>query len=356
MRVLVIGPSPIRSKGGMATVINEIKEDTQLNREFEIDVFESFIDGGKIKRAIFSVWAYIKFSFTKKDYDIYHIHAASRGSTFRKGYYVRKAKDWGKKVILHIHGAQYMEFYQELSEKKKNDLISILETADKVIALSSDWKDKFERTFGIKNCEVLENGIDTLKLLEARTDPATHQSSFAMLGRLGKRKGTYDLIDAIELAMKKIPNIVVYLAGDGDVEKFRKLIKKKHLENNVIIFGWISGTKKVELLSRVSTVVLPSYNEGLPMSILEGMACGKVIISTTVGAIPEVIREENGILVAPGDVHALANALIQCSKDLKMMRKMSIANVQLVEQHYSINTMHKKLSNIYKSIGEETKG
>ena len=58
-------------------------------------------------------------------------------------------------------------------------------------------------------------------------------------------------------------------------------------------------------------VVLPSYHEGLPMAILEGMAAGKAIISTTVGAIPEVVTGENGALVEPGDVIALAQALLQ---------------------------------------------
>lgn len=57
------------------------------------------------------------------------------------------------------------------------------------------------------------------------------------------------------------------------------------------------------MLKKSATLVLPSYHEGLPMSVLEGMASGKAIISTTVGAIPEVIKEQNGILVQPGDVH-----------------------------------------------------
>lgn len=65
-----------------------------------------------------------------------------------------------------------------------------------------------------------------------------------------------------------------------------------------------------ELLRKSSVLVLPSYNEGLPMAILEGMACGKAIISTTVGAIPEVVKKENGILVQPGDVTALANVTL----------------------------------------------
>ena len=92
MKVLVIGPSPTRSKGGMATVIKEIEKDKKLNGQFDIDIYESYVDGNKLKVLIFSLFSFARFYFTKRDYDIYHIHAASYGSTFRKGWYVRALK------------------------------------------------------------------------------------------------------------------------------------------------------------------------------------------------------------------------------------------------------------------------
>ena len=113
MRVLVIGPSPDRSKGGMATVIKEIKEDVDLNQHFDIDILESYIDGRKIKRVLFSVFAYLKFLFIYKNYDLFHIHVASFGSTYRKMLYVYFLKKCNKKVIIHIHGAKYLEFYKK---------------------------------------------------------------------------------------------------------------------------------------------------------------------------------------------------------------------------------------------------
>ena len=97
MRVLVVGPSPDKSKGGMATVISEIRDDRALVDKYNIDVYDSYVDGGKVKRLLYSIYAFVKFYITKRNYDVYHIHAASRGSTFRKGYYVRAVKRWGKK-------------------------------------------------------------------------------------------------------------------------------------------------------------------------------------------------------------------------------------------------------------------
>ncbi len=350
MRVLVVGPSSTRSKGGMATVIKEIENDEHLRLFYDLDSFESYIDGGKINRLLFSVYSYLKFTLTKKNYDIYHIHAASRGSTFRKGYYVQKAKKWGKKVILHIHGAQYMEFYNECNAKKKEKLISILKDADLVIALSKEWKNKFDETFGLTNCVVLENGINTEVLRPAITPSEVHQKSFVTLGRLGQRKGTYDLIDAVDIAKTVVPEIKVYLAGDGEVDQIKALVSKRNLQKNIEVVGWINSDGKRELLKRVSTVILASYNEGLPMSILEGMACGKAIISTMVGAIPEVVSRNNGILIEAGDVQALANAIIKCALDKNIMNDMAQNNIAKIKNNFSMTIMHEKLANYYHEV------
>ena len=324
----------------MATVISEIRDDHELTTQYNIDIYDSYVDGGKIKKVLFSIWAFLIFYLTKRNYDIYHIHVASRGSTFRKGYYVRAAKKWGKRIILHIHGAQYMKFYNEISDKKKSKVISILKSADMVIALSKDWKDKFDHTFGLTNCVVLENGINMERLAPAVTSPEIYQNAFVTLGRLGKRKGTYDLVEAVEIALKTVPDIKVYLAGDGDVNQIRQLVQKKNLTENIKVVGWANYEKKIELLKHVSTVVLPSYNEGLPMSVLEGMACRKAIISTKV-------KEGNGILVEAGDVKKLAKALIICSSDTELLCKMANKNMEIIKEHYNMQVMHKRLANYY---------
>lgn len=349
-KVLVVGPSPNRSKGGMATVIDEICADEKLNREFDLAVYESYIDGNLLTRLFFSVYSYIKFLLCKRNYDVYHIHAASRGSTFRKGCYVRAAKRWGKKVIFHIHGAEYMDFYEELSASKRQKVHSILSRADMVIALSAAWKQKFDTTFGLTNCVVLENGINTERLHPAITEPSAYPHAFVCLGRLGKRKGSYDLVQAVKLVKERVPNVKLYLAGDGEIEQVKAQVSAEKLEENIEVVGWADFDKKLDLLSHVSTVVLPSYNEGLPMSILEGMACGKAIISSNVGAIPEVVKEDNGILITPGDIRALADAMVRCATDLDALQRMSQHNMEKIDTAFSMRLMHEKLSGYYKAV------
>ncbi len=74
--------------------------------------------------------------------------------------------------FIEIHGAEYMLFYEKSNQKDK--IVSILKEADEVIALSAEWKKKFDETFGLKNCVVLENGIDTERLKPAITSVKDH--------------------------------------------------------------------------------------------------------------------------------------------------------------------------------------
>ena len=346
-RILVIGPSPYKSKGGMATVINDIINDEQLNMQFNIELYESYIDGHCIKRMVFSIYSFLRFVLNKKNYDVYHIHVASRGSAFRKALYVNVIKRWEKKIILHIHGAEFLKFYDELSYFSRLKLVETLKKADLVLALSSLWKKEFDNIFLLDNCEVLENGIDTNKYISAVREKDSGQVLFIMLGRLGIRKGTYDLIEAFDIVSKKHRDIKLILAGDGELGKIRNLIHCKGLVSNVEVVGWASDNLKIDLLKKSACLILPSYDEGLPMAILEGMASGKAIISTYVGAIPELIDSNNGILLNPGDILALADAVTYYYENPSLVWNIGKNNISKVNELYSLENMHKKLSEYY---------
>lgn len=351
-KVLIIGPSPTKSNGGMATVIGGQLSDKELNSKYDISMHASFVDGNKIWRVVYSIFAYLFFLRKYKKYDLFHIHVASYRSTFRKMLYYKKIKKANKKVLLHIHGGEYLLFYKNLDNKKKQEVEDFLKKADMVITLSDDWKEKFEETFRLDNCCSLNNGIDTELFKNAYCNVDDSRNSFVVLSRYGENKGTYDLIDAVEKIRNDYPDIKLYMAGDGEVEKAKSLVKDKKLEKNIIINGWAGFEKKISLLKKSATLILPSHNEGLPMSILEGMASGKAIISTAVGAIPEVITEENGILVKAGDIKMLSKAMIKCMTDVDMLKKMSVNNKRMIEEKYSLNRMSTRLLDYYRIVEE----
>ena len=86
------------------------------------------------------------------------------------------------------------------------------------------------------------------------------------------------------------------------------------------------------------------------MALLEGMAAGKAVISTSVGAVPELVSEENGFLLEPGDVRGLAEAIEKCCEDTEMLKRMSEANRKKIRDAYSIEEIHKKLEGYYRQV------
>lgn len=352
-RILEVGPSETGSRGGMAGVIRGLRESEGLNREFIVHSFPSYIDGSLPVRLAYSLYGLLRFWLLGRNYDIVHLHTAEKGSTFRKSLYLRAAKRAGAKVVVHIHGAEYLTFYDALGRRGKGVVEDFFRQADLVLALSDSWKRELEARFSMKACETLYNGVELSLFEQGAGDPAEHQRNFLMLGRLGERKGTYDLIEAMELALRRDPELTLCLAGDGEVEKVRALVAEKGLENSITVTGWIGREETLKRLGKAATVVLPSYHEGLPLSILEGMAAGKAILSTTAGAIPEAVTGENGILVEPGDVPALAEGLLRLSGDVELLRAISRNNRQRVKQVFSLEQMHSRLAGQYRRLLEE---
>lgn len=353
-KILQIGPSVSKAKGGMATVIKELTESSILSQTYAIDEYPSFADGPFLYRLFYSMWSFIRFHWIYQRYDIFHIHMASKGSTFRKGYYIKFLKKHKKKVVLHVHGSTYKDFYENLSEKQRAKVHSIWATCDKVLVLSDSWYDYFTQIFPNAKIVIVENGVDVEKY-EAANTGMFHKNQLLFLGRLGHRKGAYDLIEAISLAIKERPDLHLFMAGDGELNEIKRVISQKGLDNHIECLGWVSATERLELLKKVGILVLPSYNEGLPMAILEAMAAGKVIISTTVGAIPEVVKSENGILLEPGDILGLTKALIKASQVSNWSEQAVAVNPQLIREFYSKEQMHNKIKVIYDILLTEAK-
>jgi glycosyltransferase involved in cell wall biosynthesis len=119
----------------------------------------------------------------------------------------------------------------------------------------------------------------------------------------------------------------------------------------VEVLGWINPDQKAEELARALVFTLPSYDEGLPMAMLEAMAAGKAIVVTPVGGIPEAVKDgENGLLVPAGDANALACALSKVLQD-HLLRKSLGANARkTVETQFSTDVVLRELSRLYKEL------
>lgn len=344
IKVLMLGPAR-DVKGGMTSVVNNYFE-YGLDKLINLKYIETINDKNKMSKILEMLKGFMEFIINISKYDIVHIHMASRISTFRKGIYVRIAKKINKKVIIHIHGAEYRIFFEECNKRQKKYVRKTLSLADKIIVLSEEWKEYFSNIVDEKKIVVLYNSIILPNDFEKNTE--THK--FLFLGRIGKRKGIYDLIEVIERLLIDYPDIELYVGGDGEIEKVKKIIENKKMKNNVHILGWISGKQREKYLKECTFYVLPSYNEGMPMSVIEGMAYKNIVISTKVGGIPKVIQnKENGIIIEPGDKEKLYESINLLLNNTELRKKISNNARITVKEKFNIENNIKKLIEVYKN-------
>lgn len=345
-KILMIGPAR-NVKGGMTTVVDNYYN-YGLDKEVELKYIETINDSSKISKLFKEIKGMHEFKKNINKYDIVHIHMASRRSTFRKGKYLRIAKKHNKKVIIHIHGAEYKEFYNECNENKKKYVRETLALADCIIVLSEEWKEYFKNLVDEKKIIVMYNSILLPKDFKKNLDSC----NILFLGRIGRRKGIYDLLDVLKQIICIHPEIKLYVGGDGEVDNLIKIIKTDNLEKNVEYIGWVKGEDKERLLKKCSFYILPSYNEGMPMSILEAMAYKNVTISTNVGGIPKVIiNNENGIIINPGDKETLYKELLRLIENSDERVRLSFNARKTIENGFDIKSSIKKLVNLYRNLG-----
>lgn len=253
------------------------------------------------------------------------------------------------KTIVHLHGSDFEEFFNKSNPKIKRIIIKVFDSADAVFVLSNSWKRFVNSISKNENIYIVYNGASLNKFSGKIYNRDRIVISF--MGRLGKRKGVYDLLDAFEKLIPEVPAAQLVLGGDGDVDKVRELVARKNLEKHIHVLGWVSGGQKVRVFQECDIYVLPSYNEGLPGSILEAMATGVPVISTPVGGIPEaVIENRNGFLINPGDTDDLYRKLKMLCQNKELREKMGKESKNIIMERFEIEKIVLSLIEIYDEV------
>jgi glycosyltransferase involved in cell wall biosynthesis len=170
--------------------------------------------------------------------------------------------------------------------------------------------------YGIKpkDVTVIGNGVDTYFFTPGKIQPLGQNPYFLTVGRLAVRKGLDDLIAAARMVVEKYPNTKFVIIGSGPFYKnLLRLIRNNHLESNVILTGHIQDRSQLlRYYQDAFAYIHPAHYEGLPTVLLEAMACGKVVIATSVSGALDIIRDgENGLFVPPQRPELLAGTLIK---------------------------------------------
>ncbi|HYE05655.1 MAG TPA: glycosyltransferase family 4 protein [Planctomycetota bacterium] len=347
----MLGPS-LKVRGGVSSV-ERLLLDELAGQALVVHV-PTLVDGSapmKAFAALAGVARFIVLRLTVRP-ELVHIHFASRASFWRKTIFVLLARVSGVRVLGHAHGAEFDQFFgRESGDARRGFIRSIFRRMDAVIAISRSWAGFYRDEVGVRRTLLLPNPVPmpATPIAPARADDG--RVPVLVLGRLGRRKGTYDLLRAIPLVLERAPQAAFVIAGDGDIDEVRALVAAQPWRDRVEIPGWIAGAERAACLARAQVFALPSHNEGLPMGVLEAMAAGLPIVSTTVGGIPEMVEPGgNGYLTAPGDHVALADALTALVGDAQRRQRFGARSRELVAQRFELGLITRRLRRIYAAV------
>ena len=328
-----------------------------------IDQMEGFLEYNQINEYFGEE---IKNLLEMNPADIVHIHDFQLLFAYR---YVPR----GTPLILTWH----IPFIKNMAKPIKEFLVKHLNEYDKIIFSSQEYIDaaikagvheeKIELIHPIANTNLFRV-LDINKEQVRKKFKLPEKAKIILsVQRVDPKSGHEQLIRALPLVKKKIPNVkLVFVGGQSLSNKLSKdraelqeqitaLIKDLKLEKDVIFTGTIDYNKLPEVYNACDVNALCSKNEGFGLAVTEGMACGLPVIGTNVGGIPlQVKNGKNGFLAMPGDYKKTAEQLITILADDALREKMGKAAVDIVEEQFGINIGIEKHAALYNTlIGEK---
>jgi glycosyltransferase involved in cell wall biosynthesis len=346
--VVMVGPA-LGVRGGVSAVERALIESAP--ESVPIRHVATMVEGPKWLKLVQFVRALFSITLRLRRHDLVHIHFASGASSRRKMLIARFALARGARVILHAHGGAYQQFWASISQFERVFTLKTLCRAHRLVVLGERWREFFA-SLGVprENIVTLPNPVSLPKRLPDRT---AHRSiRFVYLGMIDRRKGAFDLLEALaRLSPAVRERVHLVIAGNGAVDELRLLAIRLGIAENVDVRDWIHAQERDRLLASSDAFVLPSYAEGLPMSLLEAMAWGLAPICTPVGSVPEYIKDGiNGLLIEPGKIDELAAAIEKIALDPALRVHLGRVARSTVEP-LDAEVYTKKVCALYRAIG-----
>lgn len=264
---------------------------------------------------------------------------------------IRAAHDAGVSVLYQevgtpFHPPGFEEYYEQFT--------SVLPLCAEVTALSPQLARECREKLPAASVSVLPILVDE-KFNRAVTNGRRQRErgvTFGFAARLEHLKGPLVLIDAFAEAQRRFADIKLRIAGDGALKGKTIARAKAH---GVAGLCQLSGVytlseEKAAFMRSLDVFVLPSLTEGTPNGIIEAMAYGLPIISTTVGGVPDIVNDAAGILVPPGDVEALAQAMGRLAEDRELRERMGHAAREQYEKLFNPDLVLPLMLDTYRRV------
>ena len=344
-RVMMVG-SAEQSAGGVASVIRLMKE-MPFWEERQCYWLGTQIQANKKTKTLFALSAYLKAFFIIWKYDIIHFHTVPNISMKIQLPVFLLAKLWRKKIVLHLHVGNQLTMKDIIKFRLAHWCMN---KADRIILIANTfanfmeeyWYDvKTPKTVIYNACEKVES-----KPYEK------NNKNILFAGRFTENKAADILIKAFAIIHNKYPDWRLQILAKGpEEEKCRKMIYKLGLKDKVELPGFVFGDTKANYFRNAGIFCLCSYYEGFPIVILEAWAYGIPVITTPVGALPEVIEEgKNGYIFKFGDYNDLAEKLDFLIRNEELRLKMSSYGKDFVNDNFSIEKINSQIDILYNNL------
>ena len=362
---------------GVGQVVYELAQ-RQLRNGHEVHVYtsdwdknkrikkkEEIIEGVYVHRCYYilrvvnfvTIWPSVFFKLLGQNFDIIHSHIPGHAHAILAGFVAKIKK------IRHIHTTHcpWTDAYRNKLGVygyyfAKYTYIPILfKIVDKIIAITP-WEIEFLLKYGAKKNKivVIPNGMDNLLYKKIKNNDFRKKIGISgkdrlvlFFGRLNPTKGVDKLVQVAEEITKERKNIYFVFRGPDEGMKYivENAVKKN---KNIILVKETRDKKEVARTYQSADIyVLPSYREGLPLTLFEAMASGLPIVASPVNGVPYEIKEpENGFLVKYGDLKNLKKRILQILDDKKLAKKIS-ENNQIKSKNYDWDLIYKKTMKLY---------
>ncbi len=281
----------------------------------------------------------------KEHFDIIHLCSSASISLVKDLMMIRIAHRFGSKIAIHLHFGRIPQIYAKNNWEWKL-LMQVLKNADMVITMDQSSYSLLN-SIGYENVSYLPNPLSKAIIEQIETDSncvAIEPKTILFVGHVIETKGVYELAEATKGLPYKSLRIIGKCAEDTKQEMLA-------INPNMIFVDEIPHDQVIREMLAADIFVLPSYTEGFPNVILESMACGCAIISTEVGAIPEMLNYNTpqpcGCIVPPMDVIRLKNTIEELLNNQKLCDELRARSVQRVNEIYSVDVVWKQLVSIW---------
>ncbi len=311
-------------------------------------------DGQKINifwflRQIFLPVIFLRILLGKK-IDVVHINTAfSVRSILRDFVLTLTAKFTGLPVILHLHGGRFLTqeigsfFLKKITEE-------MLFSADKVLVLSRKEKENLLENYPQLNIEVFPNLIDLAEIPDFEKASNVVQIMI-FFGRIDENKGLKEIIKTCRILRNDGFEFRFKVYGTGRQKDFFIGEMKEVLGEKFSYEGIVSGKEKWKVLAEADIFLLPSYFEGMPLSMLEALAAKCVVIASNVGSIGTVIKDGvNGFLVQPHETEQIVEKIKPLLLNKTDRKKIQNNARKTILERFSVKEHSANLKEIYETV------